>query len=88
MTITKVLVQGVIDLAILHNDDAIIIDFKTNKTKSEKMLIDHYGMQLDMYIWTDSPEENVLHYHKLTGTPFVPPKWAAHLAFIRPPREE
>lgn len=44
-----VLIQGVIDLAIVDNDTAIIVDFKTNRTQNEKFLIDHYAMQLNMY---------------------------------------
>ena len=40
-----VLVQGVIDLAIVNGDSAVIIDFKTNKTKNVKFLKDHYGLQ-------------------------------------------
>ena len=44
-----VLIQGVIDLAIINGDKAIIIDFKTNKTRSKQTLIDHYAMQLKMY---------------------------------------
>ncbi len=44
-----VLIQGVIDLAIVDDDTAIIVDFKTNKTQNERFLIDHYAMQLNMY---------------------------------------
>jgi ATP-dependent helicase/nuclease subunit A len=44
-----VLIQGVIDLVILNKNNAIIIDFKTNKTHNKKYLIDHYGLQLKMY---------------------------------------
>jgi ATP-dependent helicase/nuclease subunit A len=44
-----VLVQGVIDLVIVNNDGAMIVDFKTNKTHNEKYLIDQYGLQLKMY---------------------------------------
>lgn len=35
-----------------------------------------YGTQLDLYVWTDAPAENLVNYHRLTGTPFIPPKWA------------
>ena len=45
----EVLVQGVIDLAIINKDCAVIIDFKTNKTKNVKFLKEHYGLQLKMY---------------------------------------
>ena len=45
----NVLIQGVIDLVIESANGAVIIDFKTNKTKSEKSLIDAYGLQLKLY---------------------------------------
>ncbi len=35
-----------------------------------------YGTQLDLYVWTKTPADNLISYHKLTGTPFIPPKWA------------
>lgn len=35
-----------------------------------------YGWQLDLYIWTGRPEENLRSYLELTGKPFLPPKWA------------
>lgn len=44
-----VLIQGVIDLVIVNNDEAIIVDFKTNKTHNKQYLIDQYGLQLKMY---------------------------------------
>lgn len=52
------------------------IAFDIGKSYPAYLQADIYGMQFDLYIWTDSPAENLLHYHKLTGTPFVPPKWA------------
>ena len=44
-----VLVQGVIDLVVENKDSAIIVDFKTNKTHSEKALKDSYSLQLKLY---------------------------------------
>lgn len=44
-----VLIQGVIDLVIEGQNDAIILDFKTNKTSNEKSLKEMYGLQLNMY---------------------------------------
>lgn len=43
------LVQGVIDLVVINDKEATIIDFKTNKTKNPKHLIDSYGIQLNLY---------------------------------------
>lgn len=52
------------------------IGFDIGKRYPEYIMADIYGMQFDLYIWTDSVAENILQYHKLTGTPFIPPKWA------------
>lgn len=46
---TKVVVQGVIDLALEMEDGAILIDYKTNKTTNAQMLKDEYSLQLDIY---------------------------------------
>lgn len=52
------------------------INFDTGYENPDKFRVEIYGTQLDMFVWTDTPAENLLQYHKLTGTPFVPPKWA------------
>ena len=46
---SSVLIQGVVDLVLINNNDAIIIDFKTNKTKNFDMLANKYGLQLQCY---------------------------------------
>ena len=47
---TKTLIQGVIDLYLVTRDNKhIIIDFKTDKVKSEQELIDRYNSQLIIY---------------------------------------
>lgn len=43
-----VIVQGVIDLAIITKDGAIILDYKTNKSSVDFMK-SHYKLQLDLY---------------------------------------
>ena len=35
-----------------------------------------YGPILDMYIWTDTTENNINSYLSLTGSTIIPPKWA------------
>lgn len=52
------------------------INFDMGYSDPHKIRTEIYGTQLDMYVWTDTPAENLVKYHKLTGTPFVPPKWA------------
>jgi len=52
------------------------ISFDIGYSKRNQMRTEIYGTHLDVYIWTDTPAENLVKYHKLTGTPFVPPKWA------------
>ena len=46
---TKVMVQGVIDLVLINDGIATVIDFKTNKVESEQELIDRYSLQIDLY---------------------------------------
>ena len=45
----QVLIQGVVDLILVNENEAIVIDFKTNKTKDVSKLINAYGLQLDVY---------------------------------------
>ena len=52
------------------------ISFDIGKNFQNRMKTEIYGTQFDLYVWTDTPAENLLKYHKLTGTPFIPPKWA------------
>lgn len=52
------------------------ITFDTGYAEPDKFRTEIYGTQLDFYVWTDTPAENLVQYHKLTGTPFIPPKWA------------
>lgn len=45
-------------------------------TKPFELGVEMYGFQLDLYIWTGRTENNIKAYMALTGTPFLPPKWA------------
>lgn len=46
---TKVIVQGVIDLVVIKDNEALLIDYKTNKVSSPDFLVKEYAMQLDIY---------------------------------------
>lgn len=46
---TNLLIQGVVDLILVDNGNAIIIDFKTNKTSNVSALKQKYGLQLKCY---------------------------------------
>lgn len=46
---TKVIVQGVIDLVVVKDGSAIVIDYKTNKVRREDFYKAEYGLQLDIY---------------------------------------
>ncbi|MBQ7351991.1 MAG: UvrD-helicase domain-containing protein [Clostridia bacterium] len=60
---TKVIVQGVIDLIVEKPYDVCIIDFKTNRGVSEKVLISEYSLQLDLYskAFSDATGKKVNH---------------------------
>lgn len=44
-----VLIQGVVDLILINGKEAILIDFKTNRTKDVAKLINAYSLQLEVY---------------------------------------
>lgn len=69
------LVHSTRDYSIFFNT-YLPITFDTGYANPYKLKTEIYGTHLDMYIWTDTAGENLVQYHKLTGTPFVPPKWA------------
>ena len=45
----KILIQGVVDLVIVKNDEAILIDYKTNKEKNDDVMRKKYEIQLECY---------------------------------------
>ena len=46
----EILVQGIIDLYYITNDEKIIlVDYKTDRVKSEEELIEKYKVQLNIY---------------------------------------
>lgn len=45
----KTVMQGVIDCVIDENDSVSVIDFKTDRVKDEKELLERYAKQLDIY---------------------------------------
>ena len=46
---TKVIVQGIIDLVVVKDGEAILIDYKTNRTKDTNFLVQSYALQLEIY---------------------------------------
>ena len=46
---TKVIVQGIIDLVVVKDGEAILIDYKTNRTKDTNLLAQNYALQLEIY---------------------------------------
>ncbi len=52
------------------------IHFDMGYSNPHSMKTEIYGTDFDLYIWTGTPAENLVQYHKLTGTPFIPPRWA------------
>ena len=45
----QILIQGVVDLILINGTEAVLIDFKTNKTKDVAKLINSYSLQLEVY---------------------------------------
>ena len=48
-TTNKIVVQGVIDLVIEHDEGVYLVDFKTNKNVDAGTLIKLYSVQLELY---------------------------------------
>ena len=46
---TKVIVQGVIDLAVVKDDQVYILDYKTNRGITAENLAKEYKLQLNLY---------------------------------------
>lgn len=46
---TKIIIQGIIDLVVIKDGQTFLIDYKTNRTKNEDLLIKNYALQLDIY---------------------------------------
>ena len=45
-------------------------------TNEHKYTLEFQGTDFDFYIWTGTPEENLMDYTALTGTSILLPKWA------------
>lgn len=56
---TKVIVQGVIDLVVMNDDGAYLIDYKTNRGVSASQLIDEYRVQLELYAYAFEMATNI-----------------------------
>lgn len=52
------------------------IHFDMGYSNPNIMKTEIYGTQFDLYIWTGTPADNLANYHRLTGMPFIPPRWA------------
>lgn len=46
---TKVIVQGIIDLVVVRGENAVLIDYKTNRTSNKDLLKNQYRLQLEIY---------------------------------------
>ena len=69
------LVHSTKNYSIFYNT-YLPIAFDLGYSKRDQVRTEIYGTDLDLYVWTGTPAENLVQYHRLTGTPFVPPKWA------------
>jgi ATP-dependent helicase/nuclease subunit A len=45
----KILIQGVVDFVAIRGEEAILIDFKTNREKNDEKLKEKYKIQLECY---------------------------------------
>lgn len=76
--------QAYKNIPLLHSGNGYSMFFNTylpmvfdlGYSRPDKIGTEIFGTQFDLYVWTDTVAENIVQYHRLTGTPFVPPKWA------------
>ncbi|MBR1925609.1 MAG: UvrD-helicase domain-containing protein [Clostridia bacterium] len=45
----NILIQGVVDLVVIKGENAILIDYKTNRQKNDDIMREKYEIQLDCY---------------------------------------
>lgn len=46
-----IVIQGVVDCAFVENNEMVIVDYKTDRGKTEQQLKDQYGIQLKIYAY-------------------------------------
>ena len=44
-----VVIQGIIDAYFEEDGELVLVDYKTDKTRSSRILLEHYKRQLDYY---------------------------------------
>jgi ATP-dependent helicase/nuclease subunit A len=44
-----VLVQGIVDAWFLEDGEIVLLDYKTDKVRDDKTLVDRYAVQLELY---------------------------------------
>lgn len=45
----EILIQGVLDCYSVNGNEAVILDYKTDRVDSPQQLVDRYGMQMELY---------------------------------------
>ncbi len=76
--------QGYKNIPLIHSTNGysmffntfLPVEFDFGKTDPHRLITEIYGEALDLFIYTGSTRENIKKYHRLTGKPFIPPKWA------------
>lgn len=76
--------QGYKNVPIVHSTNGYSLFFNTHlpiefdfgSMDPHKFITEIYGEDLDLFVWTGTVRGNIRNYHRLTGKPFVPPKWA------------
>lgn len=73
-----------VNVPILHSTNGYSLFYNSSygaeadigKSNRGKYSLEFNGPDLDFYIWTDTPLENIKSYTSLTGKPATAPKWA------------
>ena len=77
--------QGYKNIPLLHSSKGYTLFFNTfcarvadiREWEEDEYFFEFSGTQLDLFIWSDTIQNNIKSYLKLTGLPYLPPRWAA-----------
>lgn len=76
--------ESYVNVPLLHSTNGYSLFYNSSygadadigSSNSEKYSLAFNGPDLDFYIWTDAPVENIKSYTSLTGKPITAPRWA------------
>ena len=77
--------QGYKNVPMVHSSNGFTMFFNTfnagtaniGEWEPDCFFLEFAGNQFDLFIWIGTVKQNISSYYKLTGYPYLPPRWAA-----------